>query len=215
MTIFVDANGFKMPDLTALGLLDQAGLLAGTIRREQPRNGLADHFGRGVAEHALRADIPTDDAALQIFADNGIVRRLHNSCQKRSCLFRALALSDVAQIRSEEKTATLQRHRRDGQFRRKFAPISAQRWQFDSPAQHGSVASRHKTGQPLDMRRAQTLWNDYLGYGLANDLLSAITKSGFRRRIEVHDPSGLIHREHTVDSGLEDCALARFTFAQC
>src|SRR6185437_4663811 len=44
--------------------------------RDQAKNRLADHLVGGIAEDLARAFIPAGDDALEIFADDGIVRRV-------------------------------------------------------------------------------------------------------------------------------------------
>jgi hypothetical protein len=44
------------------------------VRRNQHRNGLADGFLGRVAEQTLRAFVPTGDNAVEVYADDGVVR---------------------------------------------------------------------------------------------------------------------------------------------
>jgi hypothetical protein len=53
--------------------------LASTIGRDYKRNVLANGFPRGVSEQPLCASIPASDSAIQIFADDRIVRAIYDS----------------------------------------------------------------------------------------------------------------------------------------
>ena len=67
------------------------------IRRNQPPDGGTHDFGGAVAEKLFRPAIPTGDEAVQIFADDGILRKLDNRRQPGTSFLRTPALGDVQQ----------------------------------------------------------------------------------------------------------------------
>src|SRR5260370_2141622 len=69
-----------------------------SIRRKKQRDWLAHHFLSPIPIHALCRSIPTGDDTLQIFAKNGVIRRLHNGGQVKKSLFSPLAFGDVAYV---------------------------------------------------------------------------------------------------------------------
>src|SRR5262245_33311054 len=85
-------NLFAAPDA-----LQNPRLLVRAVRRYQNHDGLADDlFGR-IPEQLLRAFVPTPDDAVQILADDGVVRRFDDSRQMADGLFRPLAFGNVGE----------------------------------------------------------------------------------------------------------------------
>ena len=75
--VLAHANGFVMVDaFAAANPRQDLVLLALPVRRNDAADRSADHFLGGVPEHALRRGIPGLNDAVQILADNGVVRRL-------------------------------------------------------------------------------------------------------------------------------------------
>src|SRR5262249_26578425 len=94
--VFTQADGFEMfnpgapPDL-----LDNLRLLVQPVRRNQNGAGLAYRFLSRVAEHPLRALVPTSDDAIEVFAQDRVVRGTYYSAQQSSHLLPLLPLGDV------------------------------------------------------------------------------------------------------------------------
>src|SRR5881409_1531625 len=84
-----------MGNLAGFGLAEDTGFLFGPVRREQTRDRLADDLLGRVAEHFLRAVIPTDYAALQVLAHDGIVGGLDDRSHKRPNFLSLLAFGDI------------------------------------------------------------------------------------------------------------------------
>ena len=59
-----------------------AGKLVPPVGREDSRNRPSNHLFRGVSEYALRASIPAGDNAVEILAENRVVRGLDDRNQK-------------------------------------------------------------------------------------------------------------------------------------
>src|SRR4029434_6024817 len=81
-TIFTQADGFEMVHTFAtLEPRENVRLFVLAVRRNEHRNGLADGFLGRVAEQTLRAFIPTGDNAVEVFANDGVVRGIDNRSQ--------------------------------------------------------------------------------------------------------------------------------------
>ena len=68
--------------LASLNLLKNVVFLVPSILRNYQGNRLADGFLGRVAEQALGARVPTGDCAIEILADDRVVRRVHNSSEE-------------------------------------------------------------------------------------------------------------------------------------
>ena len=75
--------------------LHDAGQLIRPVVRENRRNGSSDHLLGGVAECPLGAAVPAGDHAVQILAEDGIVRGLDNRSQQTAGFVGAPARGDV------------------------------------------------------------------------------------------------------------------------
>src|SRR4051794_9484274 len=53
-------------------------LLLLAVRRDDESDGLANRFFSGVAEHPLRGRVPRLDDAIEVLADNRVVRRFND-----------------------------------------------------------------------------------------------------------------------------------------
>src|SRR5258708_40366829 len=69
-----------------------------SIRCKEQRDRLTHNLLSTIAIHALGRRIPTGNDALQIFAKDSVIRRLHNGGQVKKGLFCLLAFSDVAYV---------------------------------------------------------------------------------------------------------------------
>src|SRR5215831_9882829 len=65
------------------------------VGKNEHRNGPADGFLGGVAEQALRAFVPTGDNALEVYADDGVVRGIDNRSQCTDSSIGALPLGHI------------------------------------------------------------------------------------------------------------------------
>src|SRR5215813_6576692 len=65
------------------------------VRRNEHRNGPADGFLGRVAEQALRAFVPTGDNAVEVYADNCVVRGIDNRSQCTDSSIGALPLGHI------------------------------------------------------------------------------------------------------------------------
>jgi hypothetical protein len=80
--VFVPPHGFIVfKRFASPDSFEDPRLLVDEARGDQHRNRLTDGFRCGVTEHPCCAIVPTHDGALQIFADNGVVRRFHDGRQ--------------------------------------------------------------------------------------------------------------------------------------
>src|SRR5262249_12887450 len=96
--ILGDAHGLVMVDaFAALQPREDLPLLAVQFRRDNAKDRLADHLARLVAEDPRRARVPRGDAALDGFADDGVVGGYHDGRQARRLKFRVVLLGDVHQ----------------------------------------------------------------------------------------------------------------------
>ena len=101
--VVMAAQRLVMIDAVAsLDSAENAMHVAAAGRDVQARDGLSDHFGRGVAEDALGRPVPACHDAVQVRADDGVVRRLDDSGQGLKPMlavpqrrFRRLAFGDV------------------------------------------------------------------------------------------------------------------------
>ncbi len=69
-----------------------------SIRCKEQRDRLTHNLLSTIAIHALGRRIPTGNDALQIFAKDSVIRRLHNGGQVKKGLFCLLAFSDVVYV---------------------------------------------------------------------------------------------------------------------
>ena len=69
--------------LAALQLLDELRFFVAKFVRNDQRDGLADDFVRGIAEHARGTGIPRANSTVERLADNGVVRGLDDCRQQR------------------------------------------------------------------------------------------------------------------------------------
>ena len=72
-----------------------AECLDDSIRRNEQRHGLAHRLPGRVAEEPFRADIPTRDDAVEVLADDRVIRRFDDGGQPGLCLLGLLARRDV------------------------------------------------------------------------------------------------------------------------
>jgi len=107
-------------------------------RREEPVKRLAEHFGFGVAERPLGAGIPTDDKAVEIFANDGVIGGVDDGCEKGTDFLGLLDVSNIAQIGGEEITFAFERSGGNGQFPGNSVPSARKagisiRWPMTGP----------------------------------------------------------------------------------
>src|SRR6266567_2309953 len=95
VAILVHADRLEAADAALFDILQDAGLLLWSIRREQRCDWAAQHLGGSVAEHALGAGIPTDDNTLKVLPDDGVIGGLDDGGQERPNLLSHLAFGDV------------------------------------------------------------------------------------------------------------------------
>src|ERR1700730_15135058 len=90
------ADSFEMIDaLTSPDPLKDHGFLVPAIGRNYKHNALADGLFSRIAEQALGTFIPTGDHAIQILADNRIVRGTYDSRQQIGGSFGLFSFIDV------------------------------------------------------------------------------------------------------------------------
>ena len=80
--VLADAHGFVVADSALPDLLENVRFLLRPVRGLEAGNGLAEHLRRRVAEHPLRAGVPTDHFAVQVLPDDGIVGGFHDGRQE-------------------------------------------------------------------------------------------------------------------------------------
>src|SRR5437660_7125403 len=78
--------------LTPANALHDLLIFLPASRREEYRDVLADYSLFAIAINTLSCLIPTGDEAVEIFAENGIVRGLHDGCQHSQATLSGLAL---------------------------------------------------------------------------------------------------------------------------
>ena len=93
--------------LTAPYALKNAGLLILAIGRNQNGDRLTHDLLSRIAKQPLRALIPTPNDAIQIFADNGVIRRLDDGGQSLTGLFGLLQLGDILKYVDRAAAATV------------------------------------------------------------------------------------------------------------
>ena len=79
----------------ALEPLENLRFFAPEIGRNNKRNVLSDGFLGGVAEYPFRSFIPTRDRTVELFADDRIVRGVHDSGQQTCYLLGLFSFGDV------------------------------------------------------------------------------------------------------------------------
>src|SRR5579859_1407859 len=77
--------------------LQEAGDLGFALGWGEHAHVPADGFGFTVAVEIFSATVPTGDDAIEVFAEDGIVRRIDDSCQTVLALLRLAAFGNVAQ----------------------------------------------------------------------------------------------------------------------
>ena len=95
LAIFLHPHGFIMMNMFAAFELRENVVDIIVARRCQQANILADDFFGAIAVEPFSAGVPTEDRAVQLLADNRIVRRLDKRGQKGQGVFRLLALGHV------------------------------------------------------------------------------------------------------------------------
>ncbi len=84
-SVLAHPDGLEVFDpLAAADLREHDVFFAQAVRRDQHRDRLADSVCGRVAEQALSAAIPRGDDAVQILADNRVVRRLDDGGESKS-----------------------------------------------------------------------------------------------------------------------------------
>src|SRR5215475_797930 len=81
--------------LTPPDLLNNLRLFVQPVRRNQNGAGLAYRLLSRVAEHPLRALVPTSDDAVEVFAQNRVVRGIYDGAQQSGHLLPLFPLGDV------------------------------------------------------------------------------------------------------------------------
>ena len=92
------ANRFHFHRLTRPDVAKDLIFFRAPLEREDQRDRLADGFGLGVAEHPLGGGIPRHDHAVQVFADDRIVGRLHDGGEPLRSPVRLLERVDPRQL---------------------------------------------------------------------------------------------------------------------
>jgi len=64
--------------------------LAAQVGRDKFQKGGAHHLFRHIAEYTPGRHVPAGDYTLQVFADNGVIRRLDNGTEHSALFFRKL-----------------------------------------------------------------------------------------------------------------------------
>src|ERR1700761_8267863 len=97
MSVAVNPDRLEAVDpLAATNPAQNVGFLMLQLGRDELGNGLTHHLSGAVAEQALRALIPGGDDAIEIFADDAVLRGLNNSRQAGTRLHEiALGLQPV------------------------------------------------------------------------------------------------------------------------
>ena len=73
--VFAETNGLEVIDpLAALKAFEDFGLFVEAVGREKNGNGLSDDLVGGVSEDALGRWVPTSNHAVEVFADDGVIR---------------------------------------------------------------------------------------------------------------------------------------------
>ena len=99
--ILCDALGLEVLDrLTLAQALNDLDLLIPAFGWNDEGNGLTDGLGRRVPKHALGARIPRRDGPVQVLADDGIVGRIDNAGEQRTCFLDLFAFADVENRRN-------------------------------------------------------------------------------------------------------------------
>jgi len=75
---------------------ENISLFAKAVWRDNQSNMLADRFVGGVSKNSLCSFVPMDDSAIEVFSDNGILRRFNDGSEAGLCLLGTLALANIA-----------------------------------------------------------------------------------------------------------------------
>ena len=94
--IFALADGIEMVDAFAAPDAGHDAVLFGEpVFRDDESDVAADRFLRRIAEDALGSGVPTGDDAIEVFADNHVVGRVHDGGEQAAGLIAGVALEDV------------------------------------------------------------------------------------------------------------------------
>jgi len=75
---------------------ENISLFAKAVWRDNQSNMLADRFVGGVSKNSFCSFVPMDDSAIEVFSDNGILRRFNDGSEAGLCLLGTLALANIA-----------------------------------------------------------------------------------------------------------------------
>jgi hypothetical protein len=125
----------------------------------------------------------------------------------------ALARGDVAQEPGEQRRAGHERAR-DRDLDHKLAAVGAHRRQLDRVADHPALPGRDVTVDAAPVRLAQPRRDDQLCQLAADHLGGRVAERPLGRRVYLDDVAVAVHRDHAVERGGEDGALARLALAQ-
>src|SRR5262245_7371657 len=81
--------------LAAPGALENPQLFVVAVRRDDDLNGLADDFTRLIAKEPFGRAVPTQDGAIEVLADDRVLRGIYDGCQPLSDHLGLLALRQV------------------------------------------------------------------------------------------------------------------------
>src|SRR6202022_1467308 len=134
-SIFAPTNCFIMVNAFASSdLLKNKRLLVSTILWDQYRHGLPDNFRGLISEEPGCCVVPAADDAVEIFADNCVIRRVDDGRQALRSLLGTLSLCNVHQHvhRSNEHARRVENGRWEGEERNASA-IGTFRYRFQAP----------------------------------------------------------------------------------
>jgi hypothetical protein len=92
----------------------------------------------------------------------------------------------------------------DRQLDRDFAPVAAQRGDFDALVEHRALTRRKEVVAPRLVRPAQRLRHDQLAQLLADRFVGAPAEGLLGDRIPAGDPAILGHHHDRIEGGVED-----------
>ena len=129
------------------------------IGRNDDRDWFLKSFLRSVTEEVFRSGVPTRDNPVKFLADNRVVGGFDNGGQTPARFFVCLALTDITQIRGENRRA-VDLQGRDRQFNQNFRAIFPHSGDFDALANDRALARFQIMSETAPMLFAHARRND-------------------------------------------------------
>jgi len=118
-------------------------------------------------------------------------------------------LGDVAAEGAKSPAVALSQ-RRDGQLDGELAPVAMERRDLDAAPEDRPLAGRENPGEAGAVCVAMRGGNDGVGDGAAHGFGGRPAEGALGGGIPRGDHAAVVHRDHRVERGVQDCAEARF-----